>query len=84
MFSNKRRFKFGIIDNKDCPICGEIETKEHQLIFCRNASRLWDIAKSLQIHADGVNHGPNFILVTNDIHYEILKSVIFKMLLFEL
>ena len=81
VFSNERRFKFGIIDNQDCPICGEIETKEHQLIFCRNASRLWNIAKSLQIHADEVNYSLKSILVTNDIHYEILKSVIFKMLI---
>ena len=80
-FSNVKRFKYGISDTDKCLICGEVETKEHQLLFCRNAVRLWQIIDTVQNNDPLSNCILDCILVSNDLGYEIVKSVIFKLLI---
>ena len=41
VYSNERRFRFGLSDSPSCNICSENEIVEHQLFFCQNARRLW-------------------------------------------
>ena len=43
IFCNEKRHRFGLTESSDCVICGETETKEHQLFYCRNAIRCWEV-----------------------------------------
>ena len=76
-----KRFKFGISDTDKHLICGEVETEEHQLLSCRNAVRLWQIIDTVQNNDPLSNCILDCILVSNDLGYEIVKSVIFKLLI---
>ena len=76
-----KRFKFGISDTDKHLICGEVETEEHQLLSCRNAVRLWQIIDTIQENDPLSNSIINCILVSNDLGYDNVKSVIFKFLI---
>ena len=80
IFCNEKRQRFGLTESSECLICGEIETKEHQLFYCRNVIHFWEILDSVRIVEPTTNDYLYRILVTSDYNYEIIKSVIFKML----
>ena len=82
-----KRFKLGISTNNKCTICGEPETVMHQLFFCNNAKRLWDLglkitgSKDLYLAVDDPSTAAKLIEVSPCIPNEIIKSVIFKLLI---
>ena len=51
IFCNEKRQRFGLTESSECVICGEIETKEHQLFYCRNEIRFWEILDSIASRA---------------------------------
>ena len=75
-----------ITDNK-CTICGEPETMMHQLFFCNNAKHLWDIGRKilgtgeLSLVEQDSSTVANLKEVSPSIINEIIKSVIFKLLI---
>ena len=88
VWSNDKRHKLGIASNYNCPVCGLRETTIHQLFECRNAIKIWNIyflCTNLDIkpddHALSGKDMTNLIEVSNDIILEIVKSVIFKLLI---
>ena len=80
IFCNEKRHRFGLTESSECIICGEIETKEHQLFYYINAICFWEILNLVRIVERRNNDYLYHILVSSDHNYEIIKSVIFKML----
>ena len=80
IFCNEKRHRFGLTESSNCVICGDTETKEHQLFYCRNAIRCWEVLDLVGVADPPVNNYLYHILVTGNRNYEICKSVIFKML----
>ena len=82
-----KRLKLGIGTDNKCTICGEPETVMHQLFFCNNAKRLWDIGRKilgageLSLVEQDSSTIANLIEVSPSIINEIIKSVIFKLLI---
>ena len=78
IYSNERRFRFGITDSALCMGCDQIESVEHQLFECANAKRLWDMFRDMT----GVNIGSfqNVLCCNLTCEAEILKSTIIKAL----
>ena len=88
IWTQEKRVKLGITNSSACEICGEHESVTHQLLTCINAKRLWSsVAMTL-----GIELLPNedqcpsqflvrLIKVTNNTALEIVKSVIFKLLI---
>ena len=87
IWCQEKRFKLGISGDPSCTICGETETALHQLFLCTNAQKFWNIgvrvAESLDQTISRTSHYflTNMIEVTNDITIEIIKAVIFKLLI---
>ena len=44
IYSNERLARFGLIENPNCPRCGELDTTDHKLITCDYISRIWEKA----------------------------------------
>ena len=54
IFTNKRLYDIGLIDNSACPYCNEPEeTMEHALIYCNTVVEFWnDLERWLRRHID--------------------------------
>ena len=87
VWCQEKRLKLGISSDDRCTICGESESVMHQLFFCNNAKRLWDIGRNvvgtneLIIAENDLSTISKLIEVSPSIPSEIVKSVIFKLLI---
>ena len=84
IWSNEKRHRLGITHSSKCEFCGDIEDVKHQLFNCHNASRMWLIYN--EITGDNINIQTDesfirLIEVDNDISNELVKAVIFKLLI---
>jgi len=79
VYSNERRFRFGITDSPDCRICGEVETVQHQLYECINARALRHLVKN--IYSLEFQNLESLIIPGKNPNEEIVKSVVLKMLI---
>ena len=79
VFSNERRFRFGLTASPSCEICGQIETVEHHLFSCQNATRLWNLFHRMT----GINIVTMFdvLMCSNNLANEIVKTIILKALI---
>ena len=79
VFCNERRHRFGISDSPMCEICGHVETVEHQLFLCSNATRIWQLFYDIA----GIRIDSLFDVLECGSRQsaEILKSVLIKALL---
>ena len=61
IFTNKKLYDIGLIDNSACPYCNEPEeTMEHALIYCNMVVEFWnDLERWLRRHID------NSIIISN-------------------
>ena len=78
VFSNERRFRFNMTDSPECQLCGQIESVEHQLFTCANASRIWDLYGRLT--GEQVSSLFEVIACSHVKENEIIKSVLIKAL----
>jgi hypothetical protein len=79
VYSNERRFRFGLADSPDCQICGNVETVQHQLFECRNACTLRELVKNTyNLEFENLE---SVIIPGRNAHEEIVKSVLLKMLI---
>ena len=87
VWCNDKRFRLGISSDDKCIICGETETVIHQLFLCQNAKRLWDIGHNIMGTGDTIIADHEHLIITKlievspQIANEIIKSVIFKLLI---
>ena len=87
IWCNDKRLKLGISSDNKCIKCGEPETVIHQLFTCINAKRIWDIGSKITGLTDfSINEQDHStfskqIEVSQHIPIEIIKSVIFKLLI---
>ena len=87
VWCNDKRLKLGISSDNKCIVCGEPETVIHQLFLCRNAKRIWDIgskvtgSRDLNINEQDHSTYAKQIEVSQHIPIEIVKSVVFKLLI---
>ena len=87
IWCNDKRLKLGISSDNKCIICGEPETVIHQLFICKNAKRIWDIGSKITGSGDlSINEQDHLtfskqIEVSQNIPMEIIRSVIFKLLI---
>ena len=79
VFSNERRHRFGIIDSPACVVCAQVETVEHHLFLCANATRVWDIF--FRLTGTRLTSLFDVLYCTSNIDLEIIKSVLIKSLL---
>ena len=87
VWCQEKRFKLGINNSDSCTICGQTESAIHQLFQCNNAKRLWSYAYEIL----GLSFNDqtlisnleivNLIQVSSDLIAEVIKSVIFKLLI---
>ena len=79
IFSNERRHRFGLTDSPECTLCGQVESVEHHLFLCANASRIWSLFHKLT----GIRMVSLFDVIRCDrpMEIEIVKSVLIKALL---
>lgn len=47
VYSNERRFRYGLGDSEKCMACKQVESVEHMIFDCSNAIRVWDIVRKL-------------------------------------
>ena len=82
-----KRFRLGISTDDKCIICGETETAIHQLYMCSNAKRIWNIGRKLlgsgelSLVDNDQSTFVKLIEISPQIPNEIIKSVIFKLLI---
>ena len=86
IWSQEKRYKLGITNSSACDICGDIESVSHQLLTCSNAKRLWShLEESLNykliLNGDPEKSLVQLMEVTNDMPFELVKSVVFKLLI---
>ena len=79
VFSNERRFRFGITNSPACEMCGQIETVEHQLYSCNNAARIWNLYQ--RITGVGMDSLFEVICCGENLEQELIKSVLIKALI---
>ena len=79
IFSNERRYRFNIAPSPDCEVCGQVESVEHQLVLCRNATRIWNFF----YRSTGISIGSLYevLTCTGNLEVEIVKSFMIKALL---
>ena len=87
IWCNEKRFKLGISSDNKCAICGEPETVMHQLFTCNNAKRFWDLGSRITGTGDVTvssldqSSMSKQLEVSQNMPNEIIKSVIFKLLI---
>ena len=87
VWCQEKRFKLKLNSSDACNICGEAESAIHQLFQCSNARKLWSyVAEFIGLKLDNNLPIPdqsvvNLIQVLADITSELIKSVIFKLLI---
>ena len=79
IFSNERRYRFGLTDSPRCDICDQIESVEHHLFSCQNAARLWTLYTRLTNQS--INSLFDVLICGKDSFHEIVKSLILKALI---
>jgi len=79
VYSNERRFRFGLTDSPNCRICGEVETVQHQLFDCSNARAMRE--KVQNIYNMDFENLESLIIPGTNPNDEIVKSVLLKMLI---
>ena len=79
IFSNERRFRFGLAESPKCTICGAPETVEHQILTCPNAQTFWNHYNLLT--SQRVQSLEDIIPASQTTATEIVKSIILKMLI---
>ena len=79
VYCNERRFRFGLSNSPMCAICGQVETIEHHLYSCRNATRLWNLYQRLT--GQSVDSMFEVLMCSNSTAHEIIKSIILKALI---
>jgi hypothetical protein len=79
VYSNERRFRFGLTNSPNCQICGQVETVHHQLYDCRNANALRQMVfDSYNLAFENLE---TIIIPGRNTQDEIIKSVLLKMLI---
>ena len=78
VFCNERRHRFGLTDSPRCGICGQVESIEHQLFSCANATRLWSLYHCLTDQR--IDSLFDVLMCTKVWAHEIIKSIILKAL----
>ena len=79
VFSNERRYRFGLTDSPTCAVCGQLESVEHHLLSCGNAARIWNLFQRLT--GTGVLNLYDVVRCDSQFEIEIIKSVLIKALL---
>ena len=79
VFCNERRHRFGLTDSPRCGICGQVESIEHQLFSCANATRLWSLYHRLTDQR--IDSLFDVLMCTKVSAHEIIKSIILKALI---
>ena len=79
VFSNERRYRFGLTNSPSCDICGQTETVEHQLFTCRNSQKLWNLYH--RFTNQHIAHFYEVLTCSKSPSHEIVKSVILKALI---
>ena len=79
IYSNERRFRFGLATSPLCTVCNLTETVEHQLLECSNATRLWNMFHSLSgVKVDSIKM---LLCGAPTVETELLKATIIKALI---
>ena len=55
IFTKQRMFKFKMIEDDKCDVCGDIETIKHALWDCNRAKLVWDTLGALMTHLNVTN-----------------------------
>ena len=79
VYCNERRHRFGLTNSPLCVVCGQVETVEHQLFSCTNATRLWDLYRRLTNCS--VSSLFDVLVCSKNSAYEIVKTNILKALI---
>ncbi len=79
IFSNERRFRFGLADSPECAICQAPESVEHQLLTCPNAQAFWNYY--YQFTLQRVQSLEDIISTSQSTAIEIVKSAILRKLI---
>jgi hypothetical protein len=65
VFSKDRMKRFGMINDDICDNCGQIETKEHLLLECTAARKLWEYFSTIYKSTHGRPYKINLLNVLN-------------------
>jgi hypothetical protein len=87
VYTMDRLSRFGLIDNNQCPRCGEVENLVHKLCECEYVSRIWNwVHRILKTPNDPNRAGTNYQLerilgIHTDplllcLHAEIIKRIL--------
>jgi hypothetical protein len=79
IYSNERRFRFGIASSSACAICNDIETVEHQLFTCQNAKKIWGFFTRLT--STNISTFCNVLRIESSPAIEIVKCIALKRLI---
>ena len=79
VYCNERRHRFGLADSPCCGICGQVESIEHQLFSCANATRLWSLYQRLTNQR--IDSLFDVLMCIKISAHEIIKSIILKALI---
>ena len=72
--------RFGMMMTDECEICGAVETVQHQLYECGNASRMRQYAKRIDQDLD-VPDLYSLIEIGDNSRQELLKSLLIEQLI---
>jgi hypothetical protein len=79
VYSNERRFRFGLTTSPNCRICDEIETVQHQLFDCINARAMRQlVCNNYNLQFENFE---SLIIPGRNSKEEMIKSVLLKMLI---
>ena len=79
IFSNERRYRFGLVDSPECVICHAPESVEHQLLTCPNAQAFWNYY--YQFTSQRVQSLEDIISTSQSTAIEIVKSAVLRKLI---
>ena len=79
IYSNERRYRFGLSDSAQCTGCALVESVEHQLLDCANAQRLWNMYRL--ITGSSIQSFKDLIICSPSLEEESLKITIIKALI---
>ena len=83
IYTNERKFRFGLVESPACPRCDQVETLEHKLVECTYTRKIWTSVRSYT----GKNPSDNpindtFAVNSSDlteltIHAEIIQRILY-------
>jgi hypothetical protein len=79
IFSNERRYRFGLAESPNCVICQQPESVIHQLLECPNAVRMWQLYKD--ITGLDIATIDSLVCPVFGLEFEVVKSIILKALI---